>query len=107
MRSTSRGGTARPRVFASFDDFGHPHLLRLVLRTQPRSGGGAPRDAALTFFRYAKSGRIDSNRQMREILAGRRIDPTAGETNSGQRQFSFRFLAAANPSTRTALRKCK
>src|SRR5436190_9981384 len=41
VRSTSRSGTARPRVLGSFGDFGHPHLLRLVLRTQPRSGGGS------------------------------------------------------------------
>jgi hypothetical protein len=41
VRSTSRSGTARPRVLGSFEDFGHPHLLRLVLRTQPRSGGGS------------------------------------------------------------------
>src|SRR5437016_4070205 len=27
--------------WGSFGDFGHPHLLRLVLRTQPRSGGGS------------------------------------------------------------------
>src|SRR5438093_7268515 len=40
VRSTSRSGTARPPVLGSFGDFGHPHLLRLVLRTQPRSGGG-------------------------------------------------------------------
>src|SRR5207249_843069 len=40
-RSTSRSGTARPRVLGPFGDFGHPHLLRLVLRTQPRSGGGS------------------------------------------------------------------
>src|SRR5207247_5871211 len=39
--SGSRSGTARPRVLGSFGDFGHPHLLRLVLRTQPRSGGGS------------------------------------------------------------------
>src|SRR5438552_9878596 len=41
VRSTSRSGTARPRVLGSFGDLGHPHLLRLVLRTQPRSGGGS------------------------------------------------------------------
>src|SRR5207249_5468853 len=40
VRSTSRSGTARPGVFGQLSDSGHPHLLRLVLRTQPRSGGG-------------------------------------------------------------------
>src|SRR2546430_17325592 len=39
VRSTSRSGTARPGVFGQLSDSGHPHLLRLVLRTQPRSGG--------------------------------------------------------------------
>src|SRR5207247_5415876 len=41
VRSTSRSGTARPGVFGQLSDSGHPHLLRLVLRTQPRSGGGS------------------------------------------------------------------
>src|SRR5437867_13363201 len=41
VRSTSRTGTARPGVFGQLSDSGYPHLLRLVLRTQPRSGGGS------------------------------------------------------------------
>src|SRR5204863_4435669 len=58
VRSTSRSGTARPRVLGSFGDFRHPHLLRLVLRTQPRSGGGSKmrhlRWAHLTFCEVAE-----------------------------------------------------
>jgi len=53
VRSTSRSGTARPRVLGPFGDFGHPHLLRLVLRTQPRSGGGSkmrPRGIPCRFY---------------------------------------------------------
>src|SRR5213596_1189514 len=38
--------------WGSFGDFGHPHLLRLVLRTQPRSGGGSKmRPDRLSCFR--------------------------------------------------------
>src|SRR5205823_3487489 len=51
VRSTSRSGTARPGVFAQLSDFGHPHLLRLVLRTQPRSGGGSKMRPKKSFTR--------------------------------------------------------
>jgi len=44
VRSTSRSGTARPRVLGSFGDFGHPHLLRLVLPPSRRAKAPLRRD---------------------------------------------------------------
>src|SRR5262245_7568986 len=57
-----RGGRASPHVLGSFGDFGPPHVLRLVLRAQPRFGGGSkmrPRPVRPPPAALAAGGRVE------------------------------------------------
>src|SRR5437867_11855059 len=96
-------GARRSRRFDVARSLALTEYSKLIgVLTPRRPEGRAPRSrqlagtllaAAVTFFRCAKSGRIVSNRQMREIHAGRRIGHAAVESHPA----NARSAAAPTP----------